>query len=110
MIKTVIRFINEFTGGGRNEQVINCFMNGCCYWFAKILKDRFAHSDVMYSDRENHFGCRIGRRVYDITGEVTNAYDWEPWADFIYREPRQAALITQGCILKEPHIFEEDDA
>lgn len=28
----------------------------------------------------NHFGCKIQERVYDITGDVTEQYKWEPGA------------------------------
>lgn len=118
MNKTVLKFIDEFTCSGSREQVIDCFMNGCCYWFAHILCYRFYafghdHLDptrIVYAPKENHFGARIKDRVYDITGDVTDKYEWVLWLTYKDREPGQAQLIEQGCILKEPHIFEEDDA
>lgn len=118
MNNAVIQFIGEFSDKGKKEQVIDCFMNGCCYWFAHILVYRFYAfgrkkldpTVIMYAPKENHFGARIEGRVYDITGDVTDKYEWTSWTVYREKEPRQAELIDQGCIRKEPHIFEEDDA
>ena len=72
MIETeiaVARFTDRFTQNGTNEGVINCFTNGCCFWFASCLFERFINSDpdIVYDVVANHFGCLIEGRVYDIT-------------------------------------------
>ena len=40
----VLMFIGRFSHDhiGIRNQVQECFLNGCCYWFAFILKTRFA--------------------------------------------------------------------
>ena len=39
--KTILNFINRFTSNGTRKEVIDCFQNGCCYWFAYILLKTF---------------------------------------------------------------------
>lgn len=46
----------------------------------------------------NHFGCEINRRVYDITGDVTDQYDWEPFQYVVDRDKLHAAHIFHDCI------------
>lgn len=81
----VLMFIGRFSTDGWKERsdVIECFSFGCCWWFAYILSVRFAGygSDIMVDYSSNHFGCKIGERVYDITGDVTDAYKWEQWRE-----------------------------
>lgn len=97
----VINFINQFSGRGKLHQVIECFTCGNCYWFAFILNNRFPVSTIVYDEIENHFGCAINNEIYDITGIVTNKYQWEPWANIIARDPLLASRIERDCILKE---------
>lgn len=43
--------------------------NGNCYWFAKILTERFTHLKIYYNYQVGHFGAfDVQRRVW---------YDWE---------------------------------
>ena len=79
--KEILRFIARFTSDGKNTQVIDTFTNGCCFWFAEILGSRFRDQKpvMMYDQIMNHFGMQINYRVYDITGDVTDQYTWEPW-------------------------------
>ena len=79
----ILRFINHFTQNGKNQGVIDCFTKGCCYWFAEILKTRFAdfydeHSEIYYDQIINHFGYydQYTGRIYDVTGDVTDEYNW----------------------------------
>ena len=44
-----------------------------------------------------HFGCRIGEQVFDITGEVTDKYDWNPWSDCTDSALRKR--IEEDCIM-----------
>jgi hypothetical protein len=112
MKSTVLKFIDEFTGKGNKEQVIDCFMNGCCYWFAHILAHRFHDLEcirtrcIMYAPVENHFGCVVEDGIYDITGDVTDKYEWVEWPAFAKKEPNVAANITRACIRKEPVKWE----
>lgn len=88
MNNNVIKFINKFTLNGKRQEVIEAFTNGCCYWFAQILWERFYDPDAWNQDIEivydlliGHFGCRIDGKVYDITGDVTNQYQWSRLSD-----------------------------
>lgn len=99
MKREVLRFISRFTLNGRRDQVIESFTCGCCYWFAKILYERFCEScvtEIVYDQTENHFGCRIDYRVYDIQGDVTNKYHWGSWP--ISEDPVLTGRIRRDCI------------
>lgn len=101
----VLDFIEEFNGKGKWKQVIECFTCGNCFWFAYILHGRFVglghYVAVVYDDIENHFGCKIDDEVYDITGIVTNQYNWELWQTVKERDYLHASHIERDCILKE---------
>lgn len=60
------------------------FTSGACYWFAYILYRRFIRNGavLMYSSANDYFGTKIYGKVYDITGDVTDKYDWKPWLEF----------------------------
>lgn len=81
----VLMFIGRFSTDGwlPRLEVQDCFLFGCCYWFAFILSVRFAEHkpEIVIDYVANHFGCRINGVVYDIRGDVTAMYNWEPWAD-----------------------------
>ena len=96
---TVRNFIREFSNMG--PDVIHCFTSGNCYWFAAILKLRFPEGDIMYDEIENHFGFQYSDKTYDITGDVTNIYRWEPWQNVFLRDPIHGKRIEKDCILKE---------
>ena len=100
MDKDVLGFISRFTGGGWRLDVIDCFSKGCCYWFAYILFMRFwhepYHAELMYDEIENHFGCKVGGSVYDITGDVTEKHRWKPW--FSLKDESLRERIRRECI------------
>lgn len=99
MSEKVLRFIDRFTMGGELQQVIETFTCGCCYWFARILYERFrlyGSSEIVYDQIENHFGCRIDNCVYDICGDVTERYNWGPWP--IGEDPSHTSRIMRDCI------------
>lgn len=101
----VMGFINRFTQGGKNQGTIETFTCGCCFWFAYILQERFYdidawHEDVeiMYDQIENHFGCQIDGRVYDITGDVTDKYNWQTWISVVDEDELHAEHIIRDCV------------
>lgn len=103
--KTILNFIDRFTSKGKRQEVIDCFQNGCCYWFAYILSERFidpslTKSMIYYDEINNHFGYydQESNRIYDITGDVTNKYDWEPWEEVINKDLLHAKRIIRDCI------------
>ena len=103
MEKTVLAFISEFTNKGQWQEVITSFTCGNCYWFAWILQGRFFNSNVtiVYDEIANHFGCAIDNKVYDITGDVTNNYNWDNWSEVYLRDPLLGDRIIRDCVLKE---------
>lgn len=96
MNDTILNFIYHFSAFG--PQVENCFLYGNCYWFAHILETRFSHSSIVYDEVENHFGCKIDDKVYDISGDVTNQYQWVDWQQYNFTEPSNAMRVRRDCI------------
>ena len=97
----VYSFINRFTNHNRNQAVIDCFTMGCCYWFAYILYTRFKrynHAHMVYDTIANHWGCYIDGKVFDITGDVTEKYQWERWDKFIYKDVALTRRLVRDCI------------
>ena len=100
--KEIIDFINNFSAFGKG--VKNAFTSGCCYWFAFILKTRFSpFAEIYFNKTENHFACKIGKNLYDITGNCNNTYEgiWENWHNFKTNNKIFAEKISKDCILKE---------
>ena len=95
----VIGFIGNFKGAEET------FTSGCCYWFADILQGRF-DGEIMYEAAENHFVCRIGGRLYDVTGDVTGLYGSSEalvrWEDMAVYDSSLQYRIWWDCVLKLP--------
>lgn len=100
----VMDYIKQFRDFG--PDVVNLFSNGMCYHFVVILRHRFGsqNSSIMYDQVANHFATRIGGRIYDITGDITNnpEYKWERWSDVKKSDRALAKVIRRDCILKIP--------
>jgi hypothetical protein len=96
----VARFTARFTLNGKRKEVIECFTEGCCFWFASCLFERFSDYDptIMYDVVTNHFGCKIEGRVYDITGDVTDQYNWEIWYKAYWDDSERGERIFRDCI------------
>lgn len=97
MNKTVDEFIRKFKSYNKENVLESTFLNGYCYQFAIILKDRF-DGVILYEPIEGHFIIKIDNELYDIRGNVTSMYqnktlyDKEQW---ITHRP-----IVEGSILK----------
>lgn len=98
----VQKFIARFNHNEKYEEVIDTFKNGCCYWFARILYERFSFEAdeiyIVYDEVINHWGCYIDGLVYDISGEVTTDYNWELWSAVMARDELLAARLVRDCI------------
>ena len=101
----ILRFIEGFHDRGNRAQVIETFTCGYCYWFAAILAARFAdyYPIIVYDEIENHFGCAIDGKVYDITGDISNSYNWIAWKDLVKKDQSLALRIYKDCIIKEEY-------
>lgn len=89
------QFINHFHSISKNGNITDVFTCGCCYWFAFILCTRF-NATMMYDPIMNHFAARIGNRIYDITGDVTDKYQMGEWDKFDDELEKQR--IVDYCI------------
>ncbi len=114
--KEVINFINLF----QCEQTIDLFTQGLCYWFAHILHTRFPYklffhedgltneaSTIVYNAVEGHFMTKIGKRLYDIRGDVTSLYASSECLEHLIdfeslklTDPPYYGRILQYCVLK----------
>lgn len=94
----VLNFIKRF----QNEGTIKTFTEGCCYWFAFILDDRFNYdvpeSGIMYNPIENHFATWINGKLYDITGEIPFTNVWEEWFQYEGKDKLESERIIRDCI------------
>ena len=111
--KEIIDFIENFKcrGGIENKQSIEAFfLEGNCYWFARILKCRFPQGKILYDVLHNHFLFYGGNTldiknngIFDIRGDITEAYlswvldgtvvDWDLYHDETHRK-----RIWRDCI------------
>ena len=96
--------VNQF-----NSQFSDCrdnFLYGNCYWYARILQERFRpwfNTTLMYNPIDNHFCCRFNTKVgvfyVDASGIAASGSDeWQTWAQYIHTEPLGAARIYRDCI------------
>ena len=67
MHEDILKFISKF------KKATDCFLDGCCYWFAHILNHRFG-GVIFYDMIVGHFFLVQGGRCYDVRGDITNAY------------------------------------
>ena len=110
-LREVSRFINSFNTPMRETE--EKFLRGKCYWFARILRDRFKpfyRTEIVYNPVENHFACDIFcdtyQYLFDASGLicVNDAYivggnGFVEWKDYVREEPIGAKRIYRDCIL-----------
>lgn len=56
-----------------SNKTTHYYLNGGCYKFAKILQ-YYIGGDIMYLLQEEHCVLKVGDKLYDATGNVTNKY------------------------------------
>ena len=88
----ILAFIRRF----RDAQPV--FLNGCCYWFARILAERFC-AEICYDNVSNHFVGKIGNAYYDVSGEVHGTY--VPWSTYEAFDSLDYARVVRDCIRME---------
>lgn len=89
-MKEILNFIEVF----RNESTEELFTECACYWFSRILVERFG-GDIMYSPGEIHFATEIYGTLYDITGEIESE-GYIPWESYNLSDRDE---IYESCIL-----------
>lgn len=97
----VLDFINSFKEKHPLE-IEDVFSNGYCYWFAKILDERFMpKSQIYYLPIRNHFITKIEDKFYDITGEIIPDEEPYEWTTYKIFDCLEYERIRRDCILKE---------
>lgn len=94
---TVERFIRKFQDTSKTQNIIEVFTEGCCYWFAVILHERFPDSSIVYDPIYGHFMIDLHGRLYDITGDVTGVYSTMPIEE-IAKDDLELGRIIDYCI------------
>lgn len=93
----ILDFISHF------KDAQDTFLYGCCYWFAFILNERFGGT-TMYLPVENHFVQAIGKRLYDVSGDVTAQYLYSqimPWNSVSHYDSSLYRRLVRDCVNKE---------
>lgn len=99
-MNNAMKFICRLTSNGANQGVIDSFSGSNSYWFASILFKRFIRNNatIMYDPKNQCFGTRIGTRVYDVTGDVTENHKWISWLEYSNK-------VSKEKITKENIMF-----
>ena len=91
---------------GTGEEIVKCFTDGYCYWFAYILQTRFPYGSIYYFPIYNHFVYKAFNRIFDITGDCTASYNTSQmvsWAEYQMKELGSSHFesLKNACILKK---------
>lgn len=73
--------------------------SGNCYYFAKILKDRFPEGVIFYDVTDGHFIFLYGNKYYDWTGCITPIGHLVEWNKFEKYDCLQKERIIRDCIM-----------
>ena len=96
----ILKFISHFN----IPEVVHLFTHGQCYWFARLLQERFSDYQhlcyIVYNPIDNHFALQHGKYLYDATGVVGSINDssWVDWDIYKIFEPLDAARVERDCI------------
>lgn len=98
-MEEVLYFINQFKSLHRLE-IEDTFLNGYCYWFAYILKERF-QGEIYYLPIQNHYITKINDLYYDITGNIKLNEKPYNWNEYKFLDELETQRLYHDCILKE---------
>lgn len=92
--------INEFSGRRFPLDVWHSWINGNCYYFALILKDRFPGGDIYYDTIYGHFVYKYGTKYYDWSGvyHPRKEDDLIPWKSFKEYDSTRYNRIVENCL------------
>ncbi len=105
-VDTVLDFIYKFKSAFTDKMDLEWgFLNGNCYWFAIILKERFSFGDIYYDPEASHFvfgydRCADGVKFYDITGVCFPSESTMRWSEYMGYDYTHAEKILLDCIIK----------
>ena len=92
--ENILRFIKKFSDFG--TQVLECFTEGNCFWFATVLAMEFA-GEIYYDPIVGHFATMIDGVMYDITGVVENTSDFVSLEE-IRKDELLWARLQRDCV------------
>ncbi len=77
------------------------WIDGNCYYFALILKDRFPEGKILYDTIDGHFVTEIDGVNYDWSGVVSTRdyHYYVEWDKFDEYDTLQRDRIIKDCIL-----------
>lgn len=75
------------------------WLNGNCYYFALILKDRFPEGTIYYDVIDGHFIYKYHSKYYDWGGIAKPSDHVVEWDKFAEYDSLQKERIIQNCIL-----------
>ena len=95
MSNPVLEFINR-----RFPKDCN-WLDGNCYYFAIILRERFTDGVIFYDVIDGHFVTQIGGVKYDWSGIVSEEglHHYVRWSNFNNYDSFQTWSVIKGCIL-----------
>ena len=75
------------------------FLNGNCYWFARILCERFPYLKIMYLPVEGHFVAYDEAEdiKYDVTGEKVYNGPQILFSDILEMDPTWYQRLLKDC-------------
>ena len=73
--------------------------NGNCYWFAKILTERFKELKIYYIPSEGHFVAGDGKYYFDYNGLITNIYKFVSLDSILQTDPLWYERLMRDCVL-----------
>lgn len=92
------------------EQIVKLFTEDYSYYFATILNDRFSKAGyIMILPEEKQFYYKLFGKVYDITGEISDANILEKlilWDLYLMKYNEEGMKIFKEDILK---LSEEEE-
>ena len=105
-IKEITTFIENFKRRGDRQKIEEFFLNGCCYWFMRILDERFGRQgQFLYDIKNNHFVYyfpQLNDAVFDIRGYLGSAReqdaDYKYWDKYVYCDPLHYSRIVDNCV------------
>ena len=92
--ENILHFIKKFSNFG--TQVLECFTEGNCFWFAMVLAIEFA-GEIYYDPIVGHFATMINGVMYDITGVVENTGDFAS-VEEIRKDELLWARLLRDCV------------
>lgn len=70
----VLKEIENIKSSCNAKNPVYEFTHGGCLIFAMKLKEKFPQGQIIYLIKEYHFVFKMGKVLYDVTGNVTKKY------------------------------------